>query len=392
MVKAEGASAPARTALLFTAGVMALGLGLVAALLADIQDDFGFPTWSLGVIAGISYLGGFVGNVVLGPLADRGHARRLLVGGVIGGIASLVWLAVATQLWAFIAARLIFGLADGAFFPAARRTVIAWRPDRPGAELGKLMGAGMAGFVGGPIVGGVLAQTFGLRTAFIVPAIALALVVPIVLRIPSPRVPVARARNPFALLSRPMIRAAVLLGSSEFFLIGGIEAIWARLVTDRGASTAGVGLTLTIIVLPVVLLTPVAGRLSDRLDPARIALTSVAALVIVAPFIGFVETVVLTVVVGLVQGVFTAATAPASQALAVHNSPETQIAGGQGLLEGIGLLAAAMAALPIGWVYASFGPRWIGVGLAIPVAVLWALALIEVRRARRDPAAADAGT
>jgi hypothetical protein len=46
------------------------------------------------------------------------------------------------------------------------------------------------------------------------------------------------------------------------------------------------------------------------------------------------------------------------------------------------LLAAGAAALPIGWFYGEFGPRWIGVFLALPVLVFWVLALIEVRRAK----------
>jgi MFS family permease len=360
--------------------MLALGLGLVAALLADLQDEFGFPTWGLGVIAGISYLTGFAGHLGLGPLADRGHVHALLVAGILAGVGSLLWLAAATELWQFVAARAVFGLAEGAFLPAARRLVLVWRPDRPGAELGSLLGAAMTGFVGGPIAGGLLAEAFGLRAAFVVPAVATALALPLVWRIRYTDLPRSRARSPFTLLRRPLVRAAVLLGGSEFFMIGGLEAIWARLVTDRGASTAEVGLTLTIVVIPVALLTPVAGRLADRIDPARLALGAVAVLGLSVPLLGFVETVVLTVVVGTAQGVFSAITAPAAQALTSRGSPSDQIAAGQGLLDGLGLVLAAVAALPVGWVYETFGARWLGVSLAIPVVVMWVLGFGEVRR------------
>ena len=176
--------APQRTALLIGAGVFALGLGLIVALLAELQDEFGFPTWGLGLIAGISFIAGFVGNVTLSPIADRGHARTMLVVSSLVGVVSLLWLAGATELWAFIAARALFGLADGAFFPAARRIAVTGRPDRPGAELGALMGAAIAGFLSGPVVGGLLAEAFSLRVAFIAPAVVLSLAVPIVLRLP----------------------------------------------------------------------------------------------------------------------------------------------------------------------------------------------------------------
>ena len=138
---------------------------LLARLLADLQDEYGFPTWGLGIIAGIAFLTGFAGHLTLGPLADRGHVHGMLTGGIVAGLASLLWLAAATELWQFVAARAVFGLAEGAFLPAARRLVLTWSPDRPGAELGRLLGAGMTGFVGGPIVGGLLAQGLSLYDA-----------------------------------------------------------------------------------------------------------------------------------------------------------------------------------------------------------------------------------
>lgn len=381
VAEVPGLGTPQRTALLVGAAVLALGLGLVVALLAELQDEFGFPTWGLGLIAGISFLAGFVGNVTLGPVADRGHARTLLVASMAVGVVALLWLSVATELWAFIAARAIFGLADGAFFPSARRIAVTARPDHPGAELGALMGAALAGFLSGPLVGGLLAEGFGLQVAFIAPAVVLALTVPVVLRIPRSAPTTGPRQATLTLLRRPMIRAAILLASSEFFIIGGIEAIWARMITDRGASTAQAGLTLTIVILPMVVLAPAVGRLSDRIDPTRIALTATFCLVLVTPLIGLVETVALTVLVGLGQSVINSATAPSSQAMATRASPKSQIAAGQGLLDGIGLLAAGMAALPIGWFYGQFGPRWVGVVLALPVLVFWAVAFLEVRRA-----------
>ncbi len=375
---------PERTALLIGAGVFALGLGLVVALLAELQDKFGFPTWGLGLIAGISYLAGFIGNVTLSPLADRGHARTMLVASSLVGVVSLLWLAMATELWTFIAARALFGLADGAFFPAARRIAVTGRPDRPGAELGALMGAAIAGFLSGPLVGGLLAEAFSLRVAFIAPAVVLVLAMPIVLRLPPAKATKERSESALTLLRNPMIRAAILLASSEFFIIGGIEAIWARLVTDRGASTAEAGLTLTIVILPMVVLAPAVGRLADRIDPSRIALTATFLLAAVTPLFGLVNTVALTVVVGLVQSVVNSATAPSSQAMAARSSPASQIAAGQGLLDGAGLLAAGTAALPIGWFYGQFGPRWIGVVLGLPVLALWSVAVVEVRRAQKS--------
>jgi MFS family permease len=369
--------------LLAAAGILALGFGLVAALLADLQETFGFPTWGLGLITGVSFLTGFAGHLTLGPLADRGALRLMLAGGALTGVLSLVWLAAATRLWEFVAARALVGIAEGAFLPAARRLVVAWRPERPGTELGRLLGAGMTGFVAGPIAGGLLASSLGLRSAFLVPAAALAATIPFLARLPIPLLPAADGGGRiWSLLRRPIVRAALLLGSAEFFVFGALEAIWARLLADRGASTAQVGLTLTLVALPLPLLTPLAGRLADRIDPARLAAAAVAGLTLVSPLYGFVTGVAATVAVGVLQAVLTSGSAPASQALITAGVPSGRVAAGQGLLEGFGLLVAAAAALPVGWVYGTFGAQWIGVGLAVPTAALLALGTIEVRRAR----------
>jgi DHA1 family multidrug resistance protein-like MFS transporter len=369
---------------------MALGLGLVAALLADLQDAHGFPTWGLGVIAGASFLTGFVGNVTLGPFADRGRIRLMLVGGVVAAAASLAWLALATQLWEFVASRAVFGIADGAFLVAVRRLVLAWRPDRPGTELGTLMGAGMAGFVAGPIAGGLLAEALGLRAAFLIPALALAATLPFVLRLPYPAIARRKRVRP-TLLRQPPVRAALLIAASQFFVLGAVHSIWARMVTDRGASTVQVGLTLTLVVLPVALLAPAAGRLADRFDAARVALLAVVAMTVVAPLYGFVETLRLTVVVGMVHGALSSIAGPASQTLTIRGSPSRQIGAGLGLLEGVGLLAAAIASLPVGWAYGTFGVEWLGIAIAVPAALLALIAHLDLRRvlhprtAPRDP-------
>ena len=71
--------------------------------------------------------------------------------------------------------------------------------------------------------------------------------------------------------------------------------------------------------------------------------------------------------------------------------PPGRVAAGHGLLEGFGLLVAAAAALPAGWVYGTFGAGWIGVGLAVPTAALLALGVVEVRRDRAGIPRQDGG-
>ena len=78
-------------------------------MLADIQDRFGFPTWSLGLLAGIPFAMTLFGNLWLAPLADRGWERHLITSGCLLLVASLAWMIFATALWQWVAARALMG-------------------------------------------------------------------------------------------------------------------------------------------------------------------------------------------------------------------------------------------------------------------------------------------
>ena len=56
---------------------------VVFSLLSDLQDRYGFGDSGLGLIAGAGMAIGFVSQLALAPLADRGHSKRLLLAGLL---------------------------------------------------------------------------------------------------------------------------------------------------------------------------------------------------------------------------------------------------------------------------------------------------------------------
>src|SRR6188474_1009661 len=76
-------SAPGRATVLWPYFVatffVAAGGGLIFPLLAELQEAHDLPTWGLGVISALFFAGAVVGQLVLAPLADRGHTRPLLL-------------------------------------------------------------------------------------------------------------------------------------------------------------------------------------------------------------------------------------------------------------------------------------------------------------------------
>lgn len=333
-----------------------IGLGVIIALLADLQDAYDLPTAGLGLVAGIAFITAFIGYIWFSRYADRGHAKTMLIVGSLTGALALVMAAYARGLWTLVFARAVLGFAEGAFVPAARRVVLDWSPDRPGEVLGRIMAASVAGFALGPVVGALLADRFGLRVPFLVPAALLLMAVPVVARLRAPEpIPILEERSLFSLLRNRLVLAGVAIGSVEFATFGSFDAIWARLLTDLGASTVFIGVSFTVMAAPLVLLASRFGRLVDRRSPmlvAGVGMIAVAPAVFAYGWLGF---PVVLGAAGLVHATGSAALSPAAAALVAQGSPPDMVARGQGLLEAVGFLAAAAAALPTGWAYETIG-------------------------------------
>ncbi|HLM19410.1 MAG TPA: hypothetical protein VK549_16430, partial [Acidimicrobiia bacterium] len=82
------------------AGSMSLGYGSIYTLLADLRDRYGFTEAQLGYIVAAGFLAGFVTQLALARLADRGYAPMLVRGGILLAMGAMVGSAVATEFWA----------------------------------------------------------------------------------------------------------------------------------------------------------------------------------------------------------------------------------------------------------------------------------------------------
>lgn len=368
---------------------LAASLGVVFALLARLQDELGFADAALGVIAGAAFFSSVAAQLWLAPLADRGRARRLMVGAVVVAAAASVWFAVATTVVEMVAARVLAGAAFGAFQPAARAIVSAADPGRAGARLGRLAGVETAGFVCGPILGVGVYQLWGLDAPFLVLAGLLVALVPSLWGAPLPetgdvphlpRLTVART-----IVARREALAAVVLGAALFLPAGMYEAVWARFLEDLGAGTLFVGVTLTMYGVPFALTAAVSGRWIDRLGPwpvARVALLVIVPLTLVY---GQLRSPWLLMALAMVEAVGNGAGLPAAQAAMAAVTGDGERAAGQGLVGAAGQIGAGLAALLAAPLYAGPGPGAMFASVALVVAGL-GLAGLWIGRAPRTGA------
>ena len=65
------------------AGLFAAGYGVMFTLLDDFRDRYGISEATLGAIVAIGFFASFAAQVLFAPLADRGHARRLVYAGML---------------------------------------------------------------------------------------------------------------------------------------------------------------------------------------------------------------------------------------------------------------------------------------------------------------------
>jgi MFS family permease len=358
-----------------------VGLGIILALLADLQRTIGFGSSALGVVAGSSFFCAFLSYLTLARFADLGHARLMLLAGTAAAAAALVAAAYSTSVVWLVCARALLGLAEGAVIPAARRIVLDWSPDRPGVVLGRILSASVAGFVAGPAIGALLAAPFGLRVPFLVPAAVLVVTLPVISRLSVPAaVRDGRARFETRLLASPLVAGGVLLGVVDFAMFGALDSVWARMLTDTGASTSFIGISLTIIVLPMVPAATWFGHVVDRTSSRFAAMLGVGLIVPAVALYAVATDKFVIAVAGLVHGLGSAALAPAAAAMVAAGSPRTALARGQGLLEASGYLAAAASALPAGWIYAHAGKATLFWGLAAVALCVYIAARAVVAR------------
>ena len=356
--------------LLVASASLTISFGAIFGLLAALQKSLGFAAWGLGVAATGAFIAAFFAQMLLARYADRGYGRLMLVGGVALAAVACLGVAAANGLVELIAARAVLGVAEGVFFPAARRVVIVQNPQSMGGALGRLSAWQTGGFLCGPPLAAFVADAFGLRVPFVLLAIGLFATLPVMLRFTVPPATGGTGQAPVrALVRNPGVRAGLYLGAGLAIPIGVYDSLWARYLTDLGATTLFIGVSLTLFAMPIALCAGRAGRLAEREGPLRVGMFGLAGAV---PFIALYGVVAVPWLIGciaFVQSFFDSVVVPSSQAQVAHSSPPEHVAAGQGLLDGTGMMLSAISALVAAPVYEQWGAAAVWFGLAGCVAL-----------------------
>ena len=394
-------------------------------LIPSLQDDLGVSTAQIGYLAAAGFGAALIAELIVAPAADRGHARLMAIIGVVMVAGSLALSALATSGLQLIAGRAVGGFGFGIFVIAASAVLVRHDHKRSGELLGRLGAGELAGIALGPLASGLALAIAGPSVILAVSAgVVMLALVPVLLGFreatdaePSrsrtgfdgdhahpetggiaagvlgfdvtdadrtQRFGSAAPRTGLDLLRSPRIVGIVLLYAAVMIPTGAYDGIWPRYMADIGAGPVLIAASYAIFAVPYVLLAGWAGRLADRRGGVSAFWRG---LIILLPMIALYAVVgnpFVATGMGLIESTGQALAFVGAAAAMAHAVDPARAGTAQGLLRGIGLAAATVAAAVSGVAYQSGGQALLFGGTAVVVAVVAGVGLLLARaRVRR---------
>ena len=249
-----------------------LGMGLIVPLLPLYAQDLGATGTQLGLIFAGFGISSSVLTPIMGRLSDRrGRKLFLCIGLASYAILSLgyVWAANVLQL---TLVRIIHGVAGAMILPIAMAYVGDLSPE---GEEGKWMGyanaACFSGFAIGPLLGGALAERFGMNASFYAMG-GLCLLAFLVAVLFLPGIEQRKIGEKGHLSLKDMSTSPMVRGLFSFRLVqavarGGIMTFLPIFAATRiGLGPTLIGILLTVNFVPMIALLALGGRLADKFN------------------------------------------------------------------------------------------------------------------------------
>ncbi|MEM1437094.1 MAG: MFS transporter [Pseudomonadota bacterium] len=206
---------------------------IVTILAEPIKQDLGIADWQLGLMTGTAFAVFYCTlGIPIARLAERRNRPWII------GLSLAAWSAftalcgLAASFWQLVLARIGVGVGEAGCSPPAHSLIADYTPkeQRASAMAFYLMGNPIGALLG-VVIGGLVADAYGWRTAFLLvglPGIVLAVVVVLTLIEPRPKTALAAARQPDGQHQASFTEVLrVLLGKRTFVLMASAISIVA---------------------------------------------------------------------------------------------------------------------------------------------------------------------
>lgn len=348
--------------------------------------------WS-GLTFSVTFLISAIVSPMWGSLADRKGRKLMLLRASLGMAIAILLQAFATNVWQLFLLRGVMGLTSG-YIPNAMALVASQVPrERSGWALSTLSTAQISGVIGGPLMGGFIADHVGLRAVFCITAalLVVSFLVTLLLIKEGVRPTVKKSERlsgkaVFASLSHPALVISLFFTTMVIQLcngsIGPILALFIKSMVPDSSNIAFLsGLIASVPGISALISAPRLGKLGDRIGTERILMATLIFAVVLFFAMSWVTTPLQLGVLRFLLGFADGAMLPAVQTLLVKYSSD-QITGRIfGYNQSFMYLGNVAGPLMGATVSAMAGFRWVFIATASIVLInIWQLAIALRRR------------
>ncbi len=350
--------------------------------------------WS-GLTFSVTFLVSAIVSPMWGSLADRKGRKLMLLRASLGMAIAILLQAFATNVWQLFFLRAVMGLTSG-YIPNAMALVASQVPrERSGWALSTLSTAQISGVIGGPLLGGFLADHVGLRAVFIITAVLLVVsfLVTLFLIKEGGRPVISKSERlsgkaVFASLPYPGLMISLFVTTMVIQLcngsVGPILALFIKSMEPESTNIAFLsGMIAAVPGVSALISAPRLGKLGDRIGTARILMATLIFAVVLFFAMSFVTSPLQLGVLRFLLGFADGAMLPAVQTLLVKYSSDQVTGRIFGYNQSFMYLGNVAGPLIGASVSAMAGFRWAFAATAIVVLINIIQLAIALRRRRQ---------
>ncbi|MEA1072718.1 TCR/Tet family MFS transporter [Sphingomonas sp. LY160] len=389
---------PALAFIFVTAVLDIMAMGIVIPVLPALIEEFSGSNASAGLWNGALVAAWaamqFIFSPIIGSLSDHYGRRPTILLSTAGLAADWVLMALAPNLWWLALGRILGGITSSSFTTVFAYMADITPPEERSRAYGMIGAAFSAGFVAGPLVGGVLGE-WGPRVPFWAAAALSGLaflyglfVLPESLA-PEKRMAFSwRRANPFGALrllrSHPELSGLAVVNFLLYFAHHVFSAVFVLYAAARyGWGALEVGLLLAMVgVLDMIVQGLVVGRVVKKLGDRRTMVIGLIGGAVGIACMGLAPTP-LAFIAAMFPNAIWGLAMPTLQSLMTQRVSESEQGQLQGANNSVASIAGVMSPLFFGWIYTLSATTMPGLSFLIAAGVLLAGALIGAWVARQ---------
>ncbi|VEB98807.1 Tetracycline resistance protein, class C [Cedecea lapagei] len=292
--------------------------------------------WS-GLVFSITFLFSAVASPFWGGLADCKGRKLMLLRSALGMSIVMLLMGLAQNIWQFLALRALLGLLGG-FVPNANALIATQIPrHKSGWALGTLSTGAVSGALLGPLMGGLMADSYGLRSVFFITSLVLFLCFVMTLFFiresfkPVSKKDMLHVRQVLTSLKNPRLVLSLFVTTMIIQVAtGSIAPILTLYVRDLAGNVSNLafisGMIASVPGVAALISAPRLGKLGDRIGPEKILIGALTISVLLLIPMSLVQNPWQLGILRFLLGAADGALLPAVQTLLVYNS-SNQISG-----------------------------------------------------------------